>query len=153
MADSNWTVHKFGGSSVADVECFRRVAKIVEGGGARQAVVLSACRGVTDALLALVALAEQQDLSFDARLNDIRERHIDIAEAVLKPGSAAAYIAEVKSDCRDILGILQTVKQIRSAAGKQGKAGLLSLWSGESGWKARRGKVSEIVRRLIGEEE
>ncbi|WP_213421232.1 NAD(P)H-dependent flavin oxidoreductase [Bhargavaea massiliensis] len=44
-------------------------------------------------------------------------------------------------------------KPIRSAAGKQGKTGLLSLWSGESGWKARRGKVSEIVRRLIGEEE
>lgn len=44
-------------------------------------------------------------------------------------------------------------KPIRSAAGKQGKAGLLSLWSGESGWKAKRGKVSEIVRRLIGEEE
>ncbi|SEJ43273.1 nitronate monooxygenase [Bhargavaea ginsengi] len=43
-------------------------------------------------------------------------------------------------------------KSIRSAAGKQGKAGLLSLWSGESGWKARQGKVSEIVRRLIGEE-
>ncbi|MFC7366257.1 MULTISPECIES: NAD(P)H-dependent flavin oxidoreductase [Bhargavaea] len=43
-------------------------------------------------------------------------------------------------------------KPIRSAAGKQGKTGLLSLWSGESGWKARRGKVSEIVKRLIGEE-
>ena len=52
MADSHWTVHKFGGSSVADAECFRRVAQIVEAGGARQAVVLSACRGVTDALLA-----------------------------------------------------------------------------------------------------
>jgi aspartokinase/homoserine dehydrogenase 1 len=131
MADSNWTVHKFGGSSVADAECFRRVAQIVEGGGARQAVVLSACRGVTDALLALVTLAEQQDVSFDARLNDIRERHIDIAEAVLKPGSAAAYIAELKSDCRDILGILQTVKQIRSAAQnvRDLVAGYGEIWS------------------------
>jgi aspartokinase/homoserine dehydrogenase 1 len=107
------------------------VAQIVEGGGARQAVVLSACRGVTDALLALVTLAEQQDVSFDARLNDIRERHIDIAEAVLKPGSAAAYIAELKSDCRDILGILQTVKQIRSAAQnvRDLVAGYGEIWS------------------------
>jgi aspartokinase/homoserine dehydrogenase 1 len=131
MTDSNWSVHKFGGSSVADAECFRRVAQIVEGGGARQAVVLSACRGVTDALLALVTLAEQQDVSFDARLNDIRERHIDIAEAVLKPGSAAAYIAELKSDCRDILGILQTVKQIRSAAQnvRDLVAGYGEIWS------------------------
>jgi aspartokinase/homoserine dehydrogenase 1 len=131
MTDSNWSVHKFGGSSVADAECFRRVAQIVECGGARQAVVLSACRGVTDALLALVTLAEQQDVSFDARLNDIRERHIDIAEAVLKPGSAAAYIAELKSDCRDILGILQTVKQIRSAAQnvRDLVAGYGEIWS------------------------
>ena len=131
MADSHWTVHKFGGSSVADAECFRRVAQIVEAGGARQAVVLSACRGVTDALLALVTLAEQQDVSFDARLNEIRERHIDIAEAVLKPGSAAAYIAELKSDCRDILGILQTVKQIRSAAQnvRDLVAGYGEIWS------------------------
>jgi aspartokinase/homoserine dehydrogenase 1 len=116
---------------VADAECFRRVAQIVESGGARQAVVLSACRGVTDALLALVTLAEQQDVSFDARLNEIRERHIDIAEAVLKPGSAAAYIVELKSDCRDILGILQTVKHIRSAAQnvRDLVAGYGEIWS------------------------
>lgn len=116
MAKSSWTVHKFGGSSVADADCFRRVADIVGQAGPNQAVVLSACKGVTDGLLDLVALAEQQDIAFDARLNEIRERHIQIAESVLRPGGAAAYIAELKSDCRDILGILQTVKQIRAAA-------------------------------------
>ncbi|MCI0434230.1 MAG: hypothetical protein L0271_11430, partial [Gemmatimonadetes bacterium] len=107
------------------------MAQIVEGAGARQAVVLSACRGVTDALLGLVTLAEQQDIAFDARLNEIREGHIQIAEAVLKPGGAAAYIAELKSDCRDILGILQTVKQIRSAAQnvRDLVAGYGEIWS------------------------
>ena len=116
MAKSCWTVHKFGGSSLADADCFRRVADIVVRAGPNQAVVLSACKGVTDGLLELVSLAERQDSAFDARLHDIRERHIQIAEGVLKPGGAAAYIADVKSDCRDILGILQTVKQVRSAA-------------------------------------
>lgn len=116
MAKSSWTVHKFGGSSVADAACFRRVADIVGRPGSHQAVVLSACKGVTDGLLELVALAEQQDIAFDSRLNEIRERHIEIAESVLKPGGAAAFIAELKADCRDILGILHTVKQIRSAA-------------------------------------
>jgi aspartokinase/homoserine dehydrogenase 1 len=50
---------------------------------------------------------------------------------VLKPGSAAAYIAELKSDCRDILGILQTVKQIRSAAQnvRDLVAGYGEIWS------------------------
>ena len=50
-----WKVHKFGGSSVADAACMQRVAGIVEADPAsRKAVVLSACRGVTDALLALI---------------------------------------------------------------------------------------------------
>src|SRR5262245_27932965 len=131
MSDNNWTVHKFGGSSVADADCFRRVARIVEQGGERQAIVLSACRGITDALLNIVALAERQDASFEARLGEIRERHIQIAEAVLKPGGAAAFIAELKSDCRDIHGILQTVQLIRSAAQnvRDLAAGYGEIWS------------------------
>ncbi len=49
-----WKVHKFGGSSVADAACMQRVARIIEADTApRKAVVLSACRGVTDALLSL----------------------------------------------------------------------------------------------------
>ena len=131
MTDNNWTVHKFGGSSVADADCFRRVARIVEQGGERQAIVLSACRGVTDALLNMVALAEHQDASYEARLGEIRERHIQIAESILKPGGAAAFIAELKADCRDIHGILQTVQLIRSAAQnvRDLVAGYGEIWS------------------------
>ncbi len=131
---STWVVHKFGGSSVADAECLRRVAAIVTSGhaqGAPQGVVLSACRGVTDALYEVLGLAERQDPAFESRLGEIRERHIGIAEDVLKPGSAAAYVAEIKSDCRDILGILQTVKLTRSAARniRDLVAGFGELWS------------------------
>ncbi|HKE43592.1 MAG TPA: bifunctional aspartate kinase/homoserine dehydrogenase I [Steroidobacteraceae bacterium] len=131
MTETAWTVHKFGGSSVADADCFRRVARIVEQAGQRQAIVLSACRGVTDALLNVVALAEHQDASFDARLVEIRERHIQIAESVLKPGGAAAFIADLKADFRDIHGILQTVQLIRSAAQnvRDLVAGYGEIWS------------------------
>ena len=55
-----WQVHKFGGSSVADAQCMERVAQILEQDPhQRMAVVLSACRGVTDAMLNLVASAER----------------------------------------------------------------------------------------------
>ena len=55
MANS-WRVFKFGGSSVADAACMRRVADIIEGEPAGPlAVVLSACKGVTDGLLDLSA--------------------------------------------------------------------------------------------------
>ena len=81
-----WVVHKFGGSSVADADCFRKVAAILESApAARLAVVLSACKGVTDALLRLVALAERQDGAYRGELAQLRARHAAIAQEVLTP--------------------------------------------------------------------
>jgi bifunctional aspartokinase / homoserine dehydrogenase 1 len=112
-----WVVHKFGGSSVADADCFRRVAEILEAlPEPRLAVVLSACRGVTDALLRLVALAEQQDTSYQAELASLRERHAAIARTLLARDAAQLYLAALDRDCHDIEGILHTVELTRSAA-------------------------------------
>src|ERR1700690_3779741 len=85
-----WIVHKFGGSSVADASCFRRVADIIEASvNPREAVVLSACRGVTDALLALVSLAERPDGDFMAAVEALKARHVGLAtELVSAPARA-----------------------------------------------------------------
>ena len=89
-----WVVHKVGGSSVADADCFRRVAAILEAAPAgRLAVVLSACRGVTDALLRLVALAERHDERVSAEIAQLRERHTAIANELLSPAGAASSMA------------------------------------------------------------
>jgi bifunctional aspartokinase / homoserine dehydrogenase 1 len=112
-----WVVHKFGGSSVADADCFRRVAAILESlPPGPLGVVLSACRGVTDALLRLVELAERQDESFRADLAALRARHATIAETLLSCESARLYLAGFDRDCHDLEGILQTVKLTRAAA-------------------------------------
>jgi aspartokinase len=67
-------VHKFGGSSVADADA-ERVAAILEADAhPRLAVVLSACRGVTDALSDGCA-AERQQSSVGPRLEALRERY------------------------------------------------------------------------------
>jgi aspartokinase/homoserine dehydrogenase 1 len=114
---SAWVVHKFGGSSVADAECFRRVANILETlPPGRLGVVLSACRGVTDALLGLVARAESQDDAYRGDLDALRARHAGIAEAVLEAPAAKLYLAGFDRDRHDIEGILHTVKLTRSAA-------------------------------------
>jgi bifunctional aspartokinase / homoserine dehydrogenase 1 len=117
-----WIVHKFGGSSVADAACFRRVADIVEGNnperGAvnpREAVVLSACRGVTDALLALVDLAERPGGDYLAAIEGLKARHVELAAELVSVPAQAAYGAQLAQDCRDIAGMLQTVRLIRSA--------------------------------------
>ncbi len=112
-----WKVHKFGGSSVADAACMERVAKIIEADPAtRKGVVLSACKGVTDALLGLVALAEKDDPAVDDRLEDVRQRHVTLAKALLAGELYDDYVVALDRDCRDIAGILQTVRLVRSAS-------------------------------------
>jgi aspartokinase/homoserine dehydrogenase 1 len=129
---ASWVVHKFGGSSVADAECFRRVAEIVESQPpGPQGIVLSACRGVTDALLRLVQLAEAQDEGYRAELAKLRARHATIAETVLRPESARLYLAGFDRDCHDLEGILHTVRLTRAAARNVSDliAGYGELWS------------------------
>jgi aspartokinase/homoserine dehydrogenase 1 len=111
-----WVVHKFGGSSVADAGCFRRVAAIVEASAnPREAVVLSACRGVTDALLSLVSMAEQPGADTAAAIEALKARHYNLAAELVSAAARAAYITQLDQDCRDIAGMLQTVRLIRAA--------------------------------------
>ncbi len=94
-----------------------RVAKIIEADpSSRKAVVLSACRGVTDALLSLVALAERQDVSLEDRIEELRQRHVGIARELLSDGLCEEFVAQLDRDCRDIGGILQTVRLVRAAS-------------------------------------
>ncbi|MBX5460728.1 MAG: bifunctional aspartate kinase/homoserine dehydrogenase I [Steroidobacteraceae bacterium] len=127
-----WVVHKFGGSSVADADCFRRVAEILESQAPGPlGVVLSACRGVTDGLLKLVELAERQDEGYRAELGKLRARHATIAETLLRPESARLFLAGFDRDCHDIEGILHTVRLTRAAARNVTDliAGYGELWS------------------------
>ena len=129
---SSWVVHKFGGSSVADADCFGRVADIlISAPPGPQGVVLSACRGVTDALLKLVELAEQQDETYRSELGKLRARHATIAETLLRPESARLYLSGFDRDCHDIEGILHTVRLTRAAARNVTDliAGYGELWS------------------------
>jgi len=132
QAIDRWVVHKFGGSSVADAACFERVAAILEGQPQqRLGVVLSACRGVTDALLRLVLLAEQQDERYQIEVQALRDRHANIARALLSTQDAALYLSAMDRDCHDIEGILHTVQLTRSAADNVRDliAGYGEIWS------------------------
>jgi len=106
-----WVVHKFGGSSVADADCFRKVAAILEAAPPGPlAVVLSACRGVTDALLRLVALAERRDERVRDEIAQLRLRHLGIADELLSSGAARQYRTQFESDCRDLQEILRSLQ-------------------------------------------
>jgi aspartokinase/homoserine dehydrogenase 1 len=114
---ADWVVHKFGGSSVADADCFRRVATILNAWApSRMGVVLSACKGVTDGLLSLVAKAEQRDLAWRDGLIALRQRHETIASSLLPKAAVDAYLAGFDRDLQDLEGILQAVSLTRSAS-------------------------------------
>ena len=132
MTMERWRVHKFGGSSVADAACMERVARILEDDPRRRvAAVLSACRGVTDALLALVTAAERQEDGDAGRLEAVRQRHIVIANTLLGTEDATEYGQELGRDCDDIAGILQTVRLVRIASPvvRDLVAGFGEIWS------------------------
>ena len=110
----------------------QRVARIIEGDTApRQAVVLSACRGVTDALLNLVALAERQDAALEDRIEELRQRHINTARELISGALYDEFVVDLDRDCRDIAGILQTVRLVRAASTtlRDLIAGYGELWS------------------------
>src|SRR5580704_5459198 len=113
-----WVVHKFGGSSVADADCFGKVAAILESAPpGRLGVVLSACKGVTDALLRVVALAERQD-----------ER---VADQLLRLTAARAYRAAFEKDVRDLTEVLRSLHLPRSLHNPRGSLrGVSDLVSG-----------------------
>ena len=111
-----WRVHKFGGSSVADATCFRRVADILEADPEpRLGVVLSACKGVTDSLLGLVAFAEARDPAVAGKLAAVQHKHVGIATELLGVAERDAFVAQLAEDCRDLAGLLQAVALLRRA--------------------------------------
>jgi len=156
---SSWVVHKFGGSSVADADCFRRVAAIIESQkvasqgvepppAPKLAVVLSACKGVTDALLQLVALAERQDEAWRGQLAALRRRHEDIAAALLPAEVVAEYLAEFDRDAADLASVLHTTQVMRTAGQhvRDKVSGYGELWSTRLFWRylAHRGQRTGI---------
>jgi len=113
---NRWKIHKFGGSSLADADCFGRVAGLLlDRGDDRMGVVVSAMGGMTDALLNLVALAERDDEAFVAGLQAIGKRYTDAARALLDSDRLPAVLDEWSKDAADIEDILKAIALVKSA--------------------------------------
>ena len=128
---AGWIVHKFGGSSVADADCFRRVAAILaERPAGRLAVVLSACKGVTDTLLDVVhAAAEGRDTA--TALDALRRQHAAIAQELLPAAGANGFLLAFDQDLDALRAALATARAARRAeqATLDVVAGYGELWS------------------------
>jgi aspartokinase/homoserine dehydrogenase 1 len=142
-----WQVHKFGGTSVANAECFLAVARIVEDQlfssaititKSNVAVVVSAMGGkpkVTDLLLDAVKFAAQRDSeSVKLQLGLILDKHRNCLVALF-PGTDIrdALVQVIESDIEDIRDILKTVALMKWQAERISElvSGYGEVWSAQ----------------------
>lgn len=133
MTQNAWHVHKFGGSSLADAQCFRGVADILMAeSGDRLAVVVSAMGGMTDALLALVVAAEKSASSIESGLSAIEQRYKTTIEELLGGTPAAEAVARAfDEELANASDILQAISLVGAAADRSRYlvAGFGEIWS------------------------
>ena len=129
----NWTVHKFGGSSLADARGFERAAGIVLADDApRVAVVVSAMQGVTNALFALIEHAVAGDERWQGDLKALQEAYAATAGELIADADRRAELLEAQRlECRDVSDILHSAALIRSAGPRVEAlvSGCGELWS------------------------
>jgi aspartokinase/homoserine dehydrogenase 1 len=114
MTDVGSVVHKFGGTSLADAGCFRRVARIIAAWPeSRQAIVVSAMGGTTDTLVHAVELAASRDDSYRDVLDGLCARHRDTIGELLPSEAAGPVIAAIDRDIGDILDVLRAATLLR----------------------------------------
>ncbi|MAF82681.1 MAG: bifunctional aspartate kinase/homoserine dehydrogenase I [Gammaproteobacteria bacterium] len=133
MTQNAWQVHKFGGSSLADAQCFSRVADILlTESSARQAVVVSAMGGKTDALLTLVSAAEVSAAAIEPGLLTIKERYAQTVQELIGGTPAAdAIMDQFQAELGDAADVLQAISLVRAAADRSRSliSGFGEIWS------------------------
>lgn len=100
-------MHKFGGSSLANVDCFKQVKKILTKHSGH--VVVSATKGTTSALGELLELAKNNH-DFKTALKKIIDQHKKIAQAILTKNKASQLIDQFNHDQKNLINILTTIQ-------------------------------------------
>ena len=129
----NWTVHKFGGTSLADAEMIQRVKDIVLGQADRgpTAVIVSAMAGFTDRFHGLVQSAQDKREDWRDDLADIVATQVQTAEQLLSGASFREFVSLVTRDRKTIEDVLHATVLTGSAAptGSDFVVGFGEIWS------------------------
>ena len=104
-----WTVHKFGGTSLADAKCFQQVANIVlSQPDTNRAVVVSAVGGVTNLLFNLIETASAQETTSQL-INELRTRYEVIVTELLTEQQSIEFMGQFENDLTDIDSVLKAL--------------------------------------------
>ena len=114
-------VQKFGGTSVGDPDAIRRLIEIARTARNRDGrgpiVVVSALSGVTDGLLAIAAEAgaSRVDRAL-AHVDQLRDRHVAMTQALLGGGRMAPLAAHVESEFDQLVAVVKALGVLREVS-------------------------------------
>lgn len=136
VASAQWSVHKFGGTSLTDADCFVRVAQLLisaqeEDPDANIAVIVSAMGGMTDSLLQLAVSAEGGDDRFVTDLQGIGKRYTETARNLVEGSALVAVLDAWSVDGGDLQQMLADILSVKSAPQRVRDviAGYGEIWS------------------------
>jgi aspartokinase/homoserine dehydrogenase 1 len=97
-------VLKFGGSSVSTSINIKKVAQIVQQASKKDKtiVVVSALGGITDSLLKAAMFASQGNEEYKKLLDQIEQRHLDVAMELIPATTRASILSQVKKACMEM---------------------------------------------------
>jgi len=127
-------VHKFGGTSVADADCFRNVASIVRAlPEPQRLIVVSAMAGITDQLVRAVHVAGKQDLGYRDIMASVAARHRKTIAELLSADEAGRMCEVLARDLATIEEVLHvtTVLHGYSRNGLELVSGFGEVWSAQ----------------------
>jgi bifunctional aspartokinase / homoserine dehydrogenase 1 len=144
-------VMKFGGTSVGDASCFRKVKEIVAQAARERGpvvVVVSAMSTITETLLAAARAAEAGDAKgMEEKLAHLESKHLKTADELFsgaKRDAARQAVQEIAAEFRRICGGMEMLRQLPLRAmdaglsvGERLSATLLALFLEQEGIAAR----------------
>jgi len=131
-ASVGWSVHKFGGTSLADPDRIQHVASLMGDQPRPTAVVVSAMDGVTDRLLGLVdGVGPHSGDALPPDLKTLCDEQRAVVTELLSGDEAAPLLRALDEDVADISDVLRATQLMRAApeTARDLVAGYGELWA------------------------
>ena len=106
-------VVKFGGTSVANATHIQKAVSIVKNSSESQIVVVSAFSKVTDLLINVGMLAEQNNEGYLALLKELETKHLDAARELLPVTTQSSCLSMVKQHFNELEDICEGVFRLQ----------------------------------------
>jgi len=114
-ARSGWRVHKFGGSSFADPECYAFVAGLINDFEGKNLIVVSAMNGITNLLYAVCERAKLSTSFLDSHEWTLLQSRI-LGVISLRLGDSISRVKEVHRFNTDLIYLTNVLKLMANAS-------------------------------------